>query len=565
MPKGSDDSRGKRLALEATASDNSTLAQLGMGRQTNYFNGAFHIPEMDDWSRVADVDPMILGIHRCRPVNHAAKLTPYIGRDVDRQVRESISRSQNGGFTLIVGDSTAGKTRTLYEAVAEICPDARIFSPSTSGEIRQIPQIASEGTRQCVLWLDDLERYLGPDGVDPFLVGRLIESGVCIAATMRAERYETFMPRAERAAGLIHDPLAQHVSRIGMQVLNVADLIELERVWSTRELQDARNFSDPRIVEAVDHHGPYGIAEYLAAGPPLYSEWKWALRANGNPRGHSLVAAAIDLARAGLVAPIKLSDLEGLHGLYLNQAGGAVLRPEKFEEAVEWATSVRFGVTSLLMPDGDGWRAFDYLVDAAAREDRNFPTGEPFWLMAASIARHEGEYFSATATASKNGHKDLVDRLWAERVNDGDDHAAFHLALQFEGHKDDESYENWLLMSAGAGNDQALFMLGELEIDRGDIGKAISTLSWGLELGGEDCAWRLGDIYANLGDVTKAENFGAPGMRWEALGRGSRSESILLGEVSCARRSMFSGRLRWTRGQLVLNITLLVRWKRTGL
>ncbi|GHH68478.1 hypothetical protein GCM10018781_25550 [Kitasatospora indigofera] len=510
------------ISLDAVASGNSALAQLGQGHQHNYFGASVPIPPVSDWIRVADVDPIILGIHKCRPIGKTIGLTPYVARDVDSQISESISQSRSGGFTLIVGDSTAGKTRSLYEAILESLPDARIISPSNPGSIRQIPQLAHESEQQSVLWLDDLERFLGPDGVEPFLVGQLINAGVCIAATLRAERYEAFMPRAERAAGMMRDETAQHIARIGMQVLNIADTIEMDRVWSPSEIRSAQEFADQRIIEAIDHHGPYGIAEYLAAGPPLYGEWKRALRAHGNPRGHALVAAAVDLARAGLIHPIKLSDLEALHHLYLDKAGGPLLRPESFEEAVDWATSIRYGVTSLLMPSKDNrWRAFDYLIDSASRDQKGFPAEDSFWLTAASLAAVDWEYFNITQAASKNGRRELTERLWIERAHGGDSHAAFHLALHYAELEEAATQEHWVRRAAEEGNPQALLMLGELQIDRGDLGDATISLSKGLELGEEDCAWKLGTIHIMLGDMVKAEEFWRTGHAMGSVGAGT--------------------------------------------
>lgn len=70
---------------------------------------------------VGDItDPVTLGVHRAAalppaaPDGRAAIAAPaYIPRDVDSELRERLAA---GGFVLLLGDSTAGKTRAAFEA-----------------------------------------------------------------------------------------------------------------------------------------------------------------------------------------------------------------------------------------------------------------------------------------------------------------------------------------------------------------------------------------------------------------------------------------------------------------
>src|ERR1700722_3675953 len=65
-------------------------------------------------------NPVVLGVHQAAAVpatevpESAAGIPAYVPRDVDGQLRECLLA---GGFVLLVGDSTAGKSRTAFEAL----------------------------------------------------------------------------------------------------------------------------------------------------------------------------------------------------------------------------------------------------------------------------------------------------------------------------------------------------------------------------------------------------------------------------------------------------------------
>ena len=300
----------------------------------------------------------------------------------------------DGGMILLIGDSTAGKSRAAFEAMHSEVPAHKVFAPPHGADLRRLPDVLSHGSGDYVLWLDDLEGFLGPDGLQPDVLSALIRLKTTVIATLRDGLRDTYRPQAERQAAASGDTAAKHQSHSGAAVLNVAECVTIPRMWSAIELERAAWEEDPRLVQAVTHHGVYGLAEYLAAGPELWQEFRQAKRSDGSPRGYALVAAAIDLARTGLKGPYPARLLEELHVHYLTAAGGAVLRPETLAEAWEWVSTVRFGVTSLLLPGpGDSeWRAFDYLIDAASRE-ADLRVREATWLAAIENARDDDERF----------------------------------------------------------------------------------------------------------------------------------------------------------------------------
>jgi TPR repeat protein len=351
----------------------------------------------ETWPAARDVPALGLGVHRARPTGEGAgeAMPPYVARDFDGDLRARLRRhAVDGGMVLLTGDSTSGKSRAACEAVKAEMPEHQVFSPPHGADLSQLPGALADRPGRYVLWLDDLEGFLGRDGLQPDLLSALLRLRLAVVATLRDGFREMFWPQAERRAAAGGDTEAQRRSHSGSHIIDMAELVEVPRTWTAAELERASWEGDARLVEAVRKHGKYGISEYLAAGPELWQEWRQAMRAGGSPRGWALVAAAIDLARTGLKEPFPVPLIEEAHEYYLAAAGGPKLRPESLRAAWEWAQTVRYGVTSLLVPGPaeTEWRAFDYLTDSAFRDSR-LRVPEVTWKIAMNRARNDDEKF----------------------------------------------------------------------------------------------------------------------------------------------------------------------------
>jgi TPR repeat protein len=354
-------------------------------------------PRPGTWPTVQDATALGLGVHRARPRGDSDEETvpPYVARDFDNELRARLRRSAvDGGMVLLTGDSTSGKSRAAFEAVKSEMPEHQVFSPPHGADLRRLPDLLTSRPGRYLLWLDDLEGHLGRDGLQPDLLSALLRLRLAVVATLRDGFRDMLWPQAERNAAASGDVEAQRQSHSGSHVLDLAELVEVPRVWSATELERASWEEDPRLVDALKYHGKYGISEYLAAGPELWQEWRQAMRARGHPRGAALVAAAVDLARTGLKEPFTVQLIEEAHEHYLVAGGGRALRPEPLSEAWEWAQTIRYGVTSLLIP-GPGeseWQAFDYLTDSAFRDTR-LRVPEATWRTAIARSRDDDEKF----------------------------------------------------------------------------------------------------------------------------------------------------------------------------
>jgi hypothetical protein len=284
-----------------------------------------------------------------------------VERDADPLLRQAL---EQGGFVLIVGESTAGKTRLAYEVVRSLFPRHAFVRPMTRSALAPAIDVARR-RRRAVLWLDNLENHLGADGVTPSMLAGLLRrrpGRVVVLATMRSEEYRRYDAREEsRLTGSDREAW-----RIQREVLHLAVKIRLERHWSVPERQRAAaHRGDQRIKLALDSSDRFGLAEVIAAGPELLAAWENAWAPGANPRGAAIVAAAVDCRRSGLRRSASRQWLQDLHLPYLAERGGPDLQPEPFDEAMQWACKAAYATSGLLVGNySQGYIAFDYLLNA---------------------------------------------------------------------------------------------------------------------------------------------------------------------------------------------------------
>ena len=88
-------------------------------------------------------------------------LPEYVPRDIDAAefgVRARVTvAAQRGGFLLLVGGSSVGKTRSAYEVVRALLPDWWLVHPAGPAEVAALAQAPPSRT---VVWLDELQRFL---------------------------------------------------------------------------------------------------------------------------------------------------------------------------------------------------------------------------------------------------------------------------------------------------------------------------------------------------------------------------------------------------------------------
>jgi hypothetical protein len=104
-----------------------------------------------------------LGVHAAISVPGVSDdvLPEYVPRDVDDSefgVRAKVAAArERGGFVLLVGGSSVGKTRCSVEAVKALLPDWWLVHPVGPD---QVAALAATPVPRTVVWLDELQRYL---------------------------------------------------------------------------------------------------------------------------------------------------------------------------------------------------------------------------------------------------------------------------------------------------------------------------------------------------------------------------------------------------------------------
>ncbi|MEU4338304.1 tetratricopeptide repeat protein [Micromonospora lupini] len=521
--------------LESHANDHGRAYQQGLGQQFNvenaYFAGQEHLlPQIFKGPRdplVREADPLEIGVHRA-PMAKGNAVPPYVSRDVDIEIISRVdSAIKHGGIVLIVGDSTAGKSRSAYETVLRVAPDHRLVAPYDRDQLRSSLVSLISGSNPALLWLDDMERYVGPNGLTPRIASHLRAAGIAVIGTIRTEHY--------RALAALVGLRARNESRghnelvSAEHVLNLADTVFLERRWTPGEMERANQVEDPRVADAVTHGQTYGVAEYLAAGPMLYAEWQMAWRVGGNPQGAALVAAAIDCHRAGLHGSVDLETLCIVSQPYLEDAGGAILRPETMEDAISWASHRRYGVTSMLLPGKrpGTYRAFDYLVDKVMRSADAKPVPEYVWEAVLKVSDGDTmRMHEIAAAAQSQGNYRVAKEVWEGQAAAGFGSGAHNLGLlHLRAGRSDEA-EHWLKTAVELGSLASATELGHMLEDSARLDEAASWYEKAAAGGNAHAMYHVGWIQRNKGNNQEAE-------KWlrRAIEKKDESASSGLGEL----------------------------------
>ncbi|NUT35748.1 MAG: sel1 repeat family protein [Hamadaea sp.] len=438
-----------------------------------------------------------LGVHAPRgvPGSRAATMPPYVARDADQTVRRVVAGSR---FVLLVGQSSAGKSRTAYEAIRAAHPRLPLIVPLNTVALAEM---VDRGLlpRRGILWLDNIESYLISSLTSIRLNEIFQRTGIVVVATMRDAEYIRF--RSGAAEGGLN-PADISDAR---HVLDSATNVRLERGWSAAERAAARGLAaaDPRIEHAERLADTFGLAEYIAAARDLLEKWEGAWDIPGHPVGAAIVEAAVDCRRIGITEPVTVDLLRDLHAAYLERRGGRRLSPAAFDEDLTWATTPILGTVGLLIPSGDGYEAFDYLVDHTQSDERSRPVPQSTWT--AVLATLPAQGFTLGANAYASGLPEVAEQCWSSAADRGDIRAMDALSVLYErtpGRAADA--ETWLRSAAALRHPDACFRLGARLLKAGRLDEAVEYLALASDLAHVDASFALGVVHDRLGDGDSA-------------------------------------------------------------
>lgn len=402
----------KAFHIEDTRWDDAVAAEQ---RQHYQFltNHALTDPETKDLYRLGKLpDPIVLGVHKAEAIDPpppggtgaTRRLPPYIPRDIDGKLDRAISR---GGLVLLKGSSTAGKSRAAFEAMRRMPSDMFLLVPRSPGSLQVLVDNGVQ-LRNAVVWLNDLENYLEPGGLDVQLLQSLTGAGtfgVAVLATMREIEYRK--RRFEHEGASVEE----------RELLEQAELVSLGRLWTESERERAAGFAwDPRIQSALGHSEEYGLAEYLSNGPELWELWNATRETDPDHVGAAIVAAALDCRRAGLVRPVPEGLLQDLYGGYLSRTRDFQQSASAFQEGLSWATRQIRDINALLVPETGGYQSFDYMLDQLQANPDSWPVPDAVWKAVLEEIQPHGAWSVG------------MEAYWADRLTFSEE--AFRIGLQ---------------------------------------------------------------------------------------------------------------------------------------
>ncbi|MEU4420976.1 Z1 domain-containing protein [Actinoplanes sp. NPDC024001] len=435
---------------------------------------ALHLSK-GDLPLVRDVRPAQLGVKAAiGSAGPAARsVLPYLPREADQELEWLVA---DGGVVLVHGRAAAGKTRTAYEAIHRLRPEHGLLVPESGGALRELAD-SGEELRNVVVWLDDLERYLTPRGLDRGVLERLCPPGrsdVVVLATMRGEELDRLHRRPAAPDGT---PTAEQFwTGVGVLERIPEDRrVRIDQYLRPAEQQTARRSRDDRIVAAAG--ADVGFAEYLAAGPQLMQRWT----AESNRRaevGQALISAAVDCRRAGWSAPIPEDVLTAVFRNYLTPALRARGDLPPAVDGLAWASEPLLGASSCLWPlSGDGYQVADYLVDRTDHgEGRLAETAitRILWDTLLGRAGPEARFLIGTAAYTRGEH-DVAEAAMRPLADAGDPLAMFNLAVLLSRRTAWEEATRWYRRAADAGYVAAMV---NLAVTLRESGEDVEAAQW---------------------------------------------------------------------------------------
>ncbi|MEO6083804.1 MAG: tetratricopeptide repeat protein [Umezawaea sp.] len=285
----------------------------------------------------ADVD---FGVTRTR---YTDGTNPYVPRAVDGQLRFALGARR---FVLLRGESKAGKSRTLAEALRQAFPEAQLVLPRDAKAVAELsrlePALPLEGA---VVLLDDLvsaDLDLLTASVLDFWAERAV-----LVGTITSANYEAALRTSSDVGAAARAALAR------------ATIIDLPFELTATELAAAReDYPDEvGITETT------GIGEVLVGGEELVRKLRAGRR--DSPAGQAVVQAAVDARRAGLRRPIAHPELLHLFPKYLERITvGVDATPELMFTGLEWGTRPVTSQVALLRRVRDSYEVLDFVVEA---------------------------------------------------------------------------------------------------------------------------------------------------------------------------------------------------------
>ncbi|MCP2353365.1 hypothetical protein HD597_000385 [Nonomuraea thailandensis] len=387
---------------------------------------------------LAQVDPIALEVHLAIDAGAAAAglgaLPAYVPRTHDEKLATVVGEAQRGRsrIVVLVGGSSTGKTRALWEAVSGLEEPWHLWHPIDPGQ----PQAALAGLRRVaphtVIWLNEMQHYLltGDDIGEQVAAGlrELLHSPkqgpVLVMGTLWPE-YAAILS-AIPAPGR-PDPHAQ-----ARKLFNGADMrVPVPESFTGPEVDVAVRLAgtggDPRWAEAVRQARAGALTQYMAGGPALIERYQ-----NATVAARAVLHAAMDARRLGHGVALSRLLLEEAAAGYLSEDQWDLLADDWLEQAFAYLSAprpCRGAVPPLTRirprpgarPEGEepSYRLADYLEQHGVRTRRLLCPPAEFWEAAIRQAATPSDHAALASAAFDRGRYRHAFGLWQGSADAG--------------------------------------------------------------------------------------------------------------------------------------------------
>ncbi|MFC9872902.1 helix-turn-helix domain-containing protein [Nocardia salmonicida] len=267
-----------------------------------------------------DLDPFELGVHKSITVDHHSNveeiLTTYVPRPHDVRMAEIVDAAASGrsAMVVLVGDSSTGKTRALWEAVSRLrdLGKWRLWHPTTPNRRTALDELERVRPRT-VVWLNETQEYLGGDN----RAGNE-DAAVALRGLVRDPARAPVLVVGTLWRSYYRELRRPHASQTRDLLEATAAVIKVPSTFADADpnVLAAASAADPRLEMARARSEDGQISQYLAGGPELVRRYEFEL----SPSARAIVQIAMDARRMGHRNRIPLGVLADAAHAYMNSS-----------------------------------------------------------------------------------------------------------------------------------------------------------------------------------------------------------------------------------------------------
>jgi tetratricopeptide (TPR) repeat protein len=342
---------------------------------------------------------------------------PYIPRSFDQVLAERLQEAvkKRFGSIVLIGSSCTGKTRSCWQAIrADKFRNWSVLVPDETRAIKALLKDPSRIQTPTILWLDELQNYLGPDGsgLTPKHLSNLQNCGapIILLGTIWADYYSSL-------ANFRADPWSSRFTEAAGFLNQIDHLIPVPNELDDNERRRGAAFaSENAVLQEALSSNDFGVTQIIAGAGDLVRHWTVTM----STEAKAMTDAAIDLRRIGVAGPISLSLLSTLAPTYISK-NSRNFHKGWLEKALPEAIQELRGATSVLIPtsgeiDDDTFTLVpaDYILQHGMAIRANIKISDHFWEMLVGKIDDADDRWRIVNSARARGRL-----AWAEILADG--------------------------------------------------------------------------------------------------------------------------------------------------